>query len=110
MNDAGPWIVEHDPLPVAIDARRGVIRLNLVPVHRHGRQDVTFIRKAEIRRRLKEYGPRIYPQPELILLVRIEGEFVRLLAVALEEACQRLTRIHHLQEACVVDQFLGAVR
>ncbi|MGS1095848.1 hypothetical protein ACVCNR_14820 [Aquamicrobium terrae] len=87
-----------------------MIGRHLVPVHGHLRQDIAIVGKAEVGRRLQEDRPGIHPEPEFVLFMLVERELVRLLAVALEEACQRLPGIHDLKEAGIVDQFLGPVR
>jgi len=52
-------------------------------MHRHRRQVIAIVRIAQIGGLLQEDRPRVEPQPELALLVRVQGQVVGLRAVAL---------------------------
>jgi len=87
-----------------------VVAGNLVVPHIELRQHVALVAVPEVARVLDEHGPARDPEPELLLLVRVQGEVAGLLGVALEEARQRLTGVHDAEVASVVDQLLEAVR
>jgi hypothetical protein len=80
---------------------------------RQRRQLVAVVGEAEIGGLLHEQRPRRDPQPELALLVRMDGELVGLLAVALEEARLGLADVHHVEEGGIgqqLDVFVGRRR
>lgn len=100
---------DQQALTVLFSASRAVIARHLVKAHVERRQVVAVVRMAKVARALDEDRPAGHPQPEFLLLVRVQRQVAGLLAVALEEACQGLPSVHHTQEASIVDQFLEAV-
>jgi len=58
---------------------------------------------AKIGRALQKDCPRTQPQPEFLLLVRVQRQVVGLRAVALEESRQRLPGVHDAEKSGVVD-------
>ena len=73
------------------------------------RQRIAGIVIAQVRGLSDKQRPTRHPQPELILLVRVQCQVVGLGAVPLEKPCQGLSRVHDLQIPGVVDQFLVPV-
>ncbi|MCY1352108.1 hypothetical protein D9M69_383920 [compost metagenome] len=103
-------ITEQQALAILFGTGRRMVGRYLVVDHPQFRQFVAFITEPEVRGSLQEDRPAVKPEPELALLVRVQGQVVGLGAVALEEAGQRLAGVHDAEEAGVVDQLLVAVR
>ena len=90
--------LEQLALPVLFGTGRAVVRSNLVPPDPDRRAGIALVAVAKVGGLLHDRGPRIDPEPEFILLVRVDRELVRFLAVALEEPCFRLTHVHDAEE------------
>ena len=73
------------------------------------RQFISGIGVTKIGRFGEEQRPCTYPQPELLLLVRIKGKVIRLRAVTLKETGKRLPGIHHTEITSIMYQFLISV-
>ncbi|MFB9187250.1 hypothetical protein ACFFX1_54775 [Dactylosporangium sucinum] len=73
------------------------------------REDVPVVGVAEVGRLLQEHGPRVEPQVELGLFVRVQREVVRLGGVPLEEPGECLAGVHDAEEPGVVDELLVPV-
>src|SRR5690554_3202668 len=75
----------------------------------HRRHVIAGVIVSEIGWPLYKHCPRVEPQPELLLLVRVERQVVGLSAVTLKKARQGLPGIHDTEITGVVDQLLVPV-
>ncbi|RRV29621.1 hypothetical protein EGJ23_01405 [Pseudomonas sp. o96-267] len=81
-----------------------------VPVQVEFGQDVAVVAETQVAGLLDEQCPTGHPQPELFFLVRVDGEFVGLLAVALEKAGLGGADIHHAQVGGIGQQLDIVIR
>ena len=111
--EAGRRIAQEAPLPAFLHPGRCMIGRQFVPMHLERRQVIACVGKTEIAGFLHEQAPAGHPQPELFLLVRVDGEAVGLLAIALEEPRLGLADIHDFEEGRIgqeLDIFVRARR
>ncbi|WP_370876991.1 hypothetical protein [Acidovorax sp. A1169] len=110
LDDADRLGLEHARLAVHLVSSHVVVGVDLVPPHFQCRQVIPFIAENQVAGPLHEDAPRRAEKPELAFLVRVDGELVRFLAVALEEPCLGLAHVHDVQKRRVGQQFDELVR
>ena len=102
-------LTEHLHLSVTVGSGSGVVNTNHFFMYTQFRQFISGIGVTKVGRFGEEQRPCTYPQPELLLLVRIKGKVVRLRAVTLKETGKRLPGIHHTEITGIMYQLLVSV-
>src|SRR3546814_18318886 len=75
-----------------------MVARDLMPANLKRRERVTLVTESQVGRLLNEQRPGADPQPEFILFVRMQGELVGLLRVALKKPSLRGRDIHHAEK------------
>src|SRR3546814_10103121 len=98
-------------MPHSFPTRRAsYLARDLMPANLKRRERVTLLTESQVVRLLNEQRPGADPQPEFILFVRMQGELVGLLRVALKKPSLRGRDIHHAEKRGVSKQFDVVVR
>ena len=102
-------LTEHLHLSVTVGSGRELSKLTTSSCTRSSGNSYPVSGVTKVGRSGEEQRPCTYPQPELLLLVRIKGKVIRLRAVTLKETGKRLPGIHHTEITGIMYQLLVSI-